>query len=387
MIPSRELGPTTPARQSPEGDFNDWESLAQEILRSVKQNQAAAGTLGLSLSHSCPVRCAHCAVSCLPALSQPASTTALTDWLTQASDTGRYHTINVTGGEPFDHPQALLHVVATCTRLGMRSTLVSSAIWATSEPEVELILSPYARDGLTGIFISIDDFHLRRVPIQQVAWALKVAYSLGMDVGTSIVEGPGLSTTGQLLERLAQHLPSDIIDRLQVQTNTLVFIGRAKRLRIRRQSDLPASSNLKCGGIGPVIHETGSVSACCGPDLQPGSPLLMGNLHDRSFVDIDNSFQCSPLYPMIRFIGLREMLARAIALGVPGLEHWVGIPDGEACNLCLALTTNEAAVTALLTDDDCRRLTAERALLLGQNPILITELATSRVQNDNCSDT
>lgn len=376
---SAQFETASSAGRGPADDKSDRECLADQMLQAIENNRIATQTLGLSLSHSCPARCAHCICSCLPGLTQPAAESDLVDWLTQASETGRYHTVNVTGGEPFDHPDALLQIVARCRLLGLRSTVVTSAIWATDVTKAQAVLSPVVAEGLAALFVSVDDFHLRRVPLRNVGWALAVAAEVGMKVGIATVWAPGLRGSDELVEALGSFLPGPVRDSLQVESGTLVFSGRAGRLRLRRSPDLPASCALCCTGRGPVIHENGAVSACCGPDLAPASPLLLGNLHDESFLDIDDRYLAHAPFAMIRLVGLRQMLDAAMAAGVKGLEGWVGAPDGEACNLCQALITDRDALAAILEDPSCRRATAERALLREGNPWWLLRLNESWV--------
>ena len=354
--------------------------LRAEVDQIAEIHHAAATTIGLGLSHSCPVRCAHCAVDCLPDLSEPASENDLTSWLEQVAANGNYQTVNITGGEPLDHPDALLHVLRVCALLGLKSTMVTSGVWATSHSNATRVLRPLTDAGLSAIFVSFDEYHLRRVPVTRVAAALQVAHDNGTVIGISTLVGPGLRDLEDLLGCLTPHLTTQARADLHILSNTMVFSGRAARLRRRHHRPGQPLISLRCSGTGLVIHESGAVYGCCGPDQPEDSALHLGDLHTRTFQDIYSTYRGSLLPAMIRLVGVRSLIDCAVASGVTDMACWSQAPDGEACNMCQSLTSSQHALDAVLNDAGLRRQTAERALLLERDPgPLLREQSKSRV--------
>lgn len=350
-------------------DSTDGSSILRaELDRLSSIHHAAATTIGLSLSHSCPVRCAHCVVDCLPDLSEPASEKDLTSWLEQIAANGNYQTVNVTGGEPLDHPNALVHVVGVCARLGLKSTIVTSSVWATSHSEARRVLGPLIDAGLSAIGVSFDEYHLRRVPVTRVSAALQVAHDSNVVIGISTLVGSGLRDLEDLLGCLTPHLTTQACADLQIVRNTIVFSGRAARLRRRHHRPGQPLTPLRCSGTELVIHESGAVYGCCGPDQSEGSALHLGDLHTQSFQDIYTKYRGSLLPFMIRLVGVRSLIDCAVASGVTDMARWSQASDGEACNMCQSLTNSQQALDAVLNDAGLRRLTAERALLLERDP-------------------
>lgn len=355
--------------------------LRSELDKVAKTFHAAATTVGLSVSHSCPVRCAHCAVGCLPNLSEPASKNDLTSWLEQVAANGNYQTVNITGGEPLDHPDTVVHVLRVCRQLGLNSTMVTSGIWATSLADARRVLRPLTGAGLLAIFVSFDEYHLRHVPVTRVAAALQVAHDNGVAIGISMLAGPGLKDPEELLGCLTPHLTIQTRADLHILTNTMVFSGRAARLRRRHQRPGQPLTPLRCSGTGLVIHENGEVYGCCGPDQPKRSAMHLGNLHTRIFQDIYTTYRNGLLPFMIRLVGVRSLIDCAVASGATELACWSLAPDGEACNMCQSLASSQHALDAVLNDADLRRLTAERALLLERDPGPLLGEQSKRRQN------
>jgi hypothetical protein len=297
--------------------------------------------------------------------------------LEQAADSGRYGTVNITGGEPLDHPDALFHVLDVCSRLSLNATLVTSAAWATSADTAHDVVGRLARAGLSAIFISFDQFHQQRIPMPQVAAAMTAAHEFGLVLGLSTLQGYGLVPTSHLVDLLAPLLPDGLMSDVQLHSNTMIFSGRAAKLSLRKESG-GLRTDLRCSGVGLVVHEDGRVQGCCGPDLPRESPLALGSLHDDDLATVHSAFKRSYLLAAVRLVGLRRLLTVAVEAGVTELAAWLELSDGEGCNACMALMANPAALEAVRTDEHVRRAAVERALFLERDPSLLLGHVTAQ---------
>lgn len=341
------------------------ESYYTHLLRSEESRR----TLGLCLSHSCPVRCAHCINSSLPGLTEPAGTSDLTNWITQVGHDGRYSVVNITGGEPFEHRETLCYAVQLLATNGITVTVVTSGIWATTAANATIRLTELMDKGLRALIVSTDHYHLRRVPITSVATALDTAHHLGLETAVSLTSGPGMAPYDALIDLVKRHVNAETFSALDIVRSSLVFAGRGYRLSqtIRRAHALSRSDPMTCNGTGPVIDEKGVVTACCGPNLPSTSPLVLGNLHDDSFSTCVDRYEAHPFIPMIETLGLRRLVAFASAEGFDELTELAEAADQDICNVCVSLLSRPTVVaflSRLASRPDIRRELALSALFL-----------------------
>ena len=357
------------------------ESYYTHLLRSEESRR----TLGLCLSHSCPVRCAHCINGSLPGLTEPADASDLANWLKQIGSDGRYTVVNITGGEPFEHRDTLCYAVKLLAASHITVTVVTSGIWATTAAVATARLTELMEGGLRALILSIDHYHLRRVPITNVAAALDAAYRLGLNVAVAMTSGPGMTSYDELLDLVKRHVAADTFSALDMTRSSLVFAGRARRLgqTIRRAHALSNSGPMTCNGTGPVIDETGVVTACCGPNLASTSSLILGNLHHDSFSTCVDRYEAHPLIPMIETIGLRRLVAFAQDHGFDGLTELAEAADEDVCSVCASLLGRPAVVaflSKLASRKDIKRQVALSALFQRGDISLLNGLIEQEAQ-------
>lgn len=304
-------------------------------------------------------------------------------WLAQAANEGQYRTVNITGGEPFNHWEELLAAITAIKRAGFMPTVVTSAVWAKDSTLVAGKLGALAEAGLRWIAVSIDDYHQRRIPLQQVGLVLDIARALDIGIGLSVTTGPNMSSIDEQLSRLKEFVKQETLASVEISSNSLIFAGRANRLSIRRETRLPQGAMI-CSAVGPVIHEDGVVSACCGPDLPLTSPLVLGNLHFDRFSTIAGRFRRHLLIPLIKVLGIRRMAQIAVESGFKEFTLFVDSPDPEICNVCMALLARPEVVRSLermAQLPEVRREIAVRALIEHGDPSLLVDPATSAQVN------
>ena len=129
---------------------------------------------------ACTARCAHCITFAAPRVARKMPLETARRFVEDVRQTPEFDGIVFTGGENFVHRDELLQLVRDCTRLGLKSEIISNAYWAASDAAARRMLTPFVDAGLDSLRISIDDYHIPYVPIPSVHIALRVMGQLGL---------------------------------------------------------------------------------------------------------------------------------------------------------------------------------------------------------------
>jgi len=138
----------------------------------------------LLLTMACPVGCDFCIYSCLPSMEpqkwMPEQTIRRVAEEYSKNNIG----IRICGGEPFADLRKLQQCIGIL--LGYYKPLdlniITSAIFAGSEPNALRNLTVLKEAGLDRCIVSVDRFHLPRVPLSKVENAIKAARKLDIDI-------------------------------------------------------------------------------------------------------------------------------------------------------------------------------------------------------------
>lgn len=261
------------------------------------------GVVGLLITRRCPLECSHCIVGSRSVVSGPEpEIPTLLRWIDGIAEAS-VKWVSITGGEPFLYPDKILAAVLHLSRYGLRSTVVTSAFWATSTHKVVRLLEPLCSAGLNGLGISYDRFHSRVIPSINVRYALEGAKRLGIRICLSLLQDPAASSDETI--RSARAVLGDLLD--------LVDFVRINHYQAFPKPGFTGATtsgfqkDLICRALTPSIWPDGTVACCCGPKLPNGHPLRIGNLNRNAFPELYSRYKTHPLVGMLEIWGLERV--------------------------------------------------------------------------------
>jgi sulfatase maturation enzyme AslB (radical SAM superfamily) len=138
----------------------------------------------LLITMACPVGCDFCIYSCLPSMEpqkwMPEQTIKRVAEEYSKNDIG----IRICGGEPFFDLKKLRQCIGILLDYykPLDLNIITSAIFAGSEPNAVRNLMVLKETGLDRCIVSVDRFHLPRVPLAKIENVIKAAGKLGIDI-------------------------------------------------------------------------------------------------------------------------------------------------------------------------------------------------------------
>ncbi len=245
--------------------------------------------------------------------------------------------IGITGGEPFLHPRRLLRLVERISQKGRKCGVVTNAQWTLNRARANRIISDLYQAGLGGIAISIDDYHVPSIPIENAVWLIKRAHEIGLFVE---IKGVGRRAVSAINQCISNNELKTMVDR--VETYTLDHIGEGAFLPRDRVG--PDNQNACPTALVALVLPNGEVNACCSP--------YMFECHNR-ILTLGNVLK-TPLSVILERAERSYLLAALISRGPAGFMRLAGIKvspkekDLHPCQLCVR-ALSDPAVVAIVT--------------------------------------
>jgi len=281
--------------------------LTGEELTALQR--LGTGHIAFSLTLACPMRCAHCMVSTVPA--DEAKRVSLS-----AGQARKFATefpklrgkgverISMTGGEPLLVPRQLRFLAESAVEAGLECTIVTGCHWAGSIESARQTLTsqPHIRTW----HLSADRFHQALLPIEHVVRAAAAAVESERDVLVRMaVTVPPTDEDIRLYERLTEMLPPGV----PIAAQRIGKHGRGENL----ESAIKPSrgTNLPCMTTGMVIQHDGEVSPCCSSLIarRKGHPFKYQSVSETGVCAAYESWLTDPLLRLIRSVGFEPVLA------------------------------------------------------------------------------
>jgi hypothetical protein len=334
-------------------------------------NHPSFTSLLISITDACRVGCAHCGLLGA-ARDREIDGAELGTWVEQAGIYGIPMVI-FTGGEPFDHFEALCLGVRAATRTGLSSGVFTSSIWAESVEAATEALQ--ALEGLRRLYLSTDVYHQRRVPYEYVHHAITAADRLGIpDITLCITfasEADRLSVREHYLR---------FGDRVRFyESRAIPTIFTSQRLGDQDPGWEPSLETLAetCWLCTPFIDPAGDLFAChagaVGVHGDPEHlPYWLGNLHKEPFESIMARARTQPEYQFLRTHG-----PQGIGLLLEAYPELVQVTGRSTftgpCDLCyavLATPEGKRCLSAYANQPEVLiRTNVRLALTLGEPPL------------------
>ena len=316
-------------------------SLSGEAL--LAWQAGAAQHLAFSVTRACPLRCEHCIVSTVaPGAAGHATVTGslAADWAAQMPAVARAGVTRVTftGGEPLLAPAVLDVLSDAAAEAGIQVTVVTAAHWARSAASTAKVLTRFAH--IRNWHLSTDVFHARFIPTAQVLRAARAARERGHNVVIrTAVDKPPTAAQSALCAEIAAGLPAGV----GIDVEPVLHEGRAASRPHAPYA--PWRRSVPCISTGPVVHDDGAVSPCCGglADTPEQWPWPLPDARTTPLAQIQRAWREQPAMQLIRAVGFAPMLAWAQAAGAPVADP----PPDHPCAICTELWRHPQTVAAL----------------------------------------
>ncbi|ABP67764.1 MAG TPA: radical SAM protein [Sulfurihydrogenibium sp.] len=233
-------------------------------------------SVGIMLTKQCTAECDICCFFCSLHKNEKMSKELIVKIIDEAKSVNSISTFGISGGEPFLYLDELLFAISLATKSGFKTTCTTNGFWAVSPKATVEIMMELKKAGLSHLSVSIDEFHLKFVPVDNIKRILKVARQIDLPVFLGSV----VTKTSKRLSAISELLGDDLLGFPIVEVPCLP-VGRAKE-KIKSDSFLYSSQlpAKKCRNMDTiVILPDGSVYPCCS---QAGmtSPLLLGSIYN-----------------------------------------------------------------------------------------------------------
>ena len=301
-------------------------------LESLRQRRSYASLL---LSYSCTVACEHCCFACSPR--EGAAVMSVEDALAHLKG---FHTLNrmihIAGGEPFLHYDRVREIVHAAYREGIAPHFIeSNGSWCVSDELARERFQELRDHGVLWMLISTDPYHLRCIPVERIARALRIAEEV-FGEGTTM----GLTSEEDLVRR-AERARDETAWRQFIAHEPPRLVGRAAREFTRFYEPMPI------GQLGLESRWGRDPDDTCRRDWDPlweihvdpygnvqtNCGILLGNANETPIAELMGSWhERNPLLDEFSKRGVAALLEWGVDYGFPRPER-----SPQKCFLCFSL--------------------------------------------------
>jgi len=304
-------------------------------------NPNVGRSLALMVTRRCNIACGHCSVESSPAIKDPGpSEQQLLDVLRQAAAAG-VQAIQFTGGEPMLRETLVLRLMRETRRLGMQPTLTTNGFWGRT-PQLALSrLKVLLKAGLARLTVSFDRHHAACQGPEPAVNIVRAGGRLGIPVNINITRLRDEAGLEAIVAPFA-NLPAAQLRFYDVQP-----VGAAQRT-VDADAWRGETSGFCSACDSPAVTDDGRLIACNGPAYftPVGHPLRLGSLREQTLADLLAAHRDDPLLDTIRTLGPERL--RQELTTIPGCEALAADDRYRGlCDLCLRITSDPAAVSAL----------------------------------------
>lgn len=296
-------------------------------------------TLGVQVTNTCNMTCAHCITESSPATRGDLSWGEISAAVRSAAP--HIDGVCVTGGEPMLRPELTLRTIGLTRDLGLIPSMTTNGFWSRTEEEARGVFRQLVGAGLAKMGVSFDRFHDRIVNAATLERLLTVGDETDIDIKIHYCGDQADDAYRTITDVAGRHkaeiLPSEVLP-----------FGRGRRIAIRRNANVDHVPDAACGvAVRPVLTPEGDLYTCCGParGARSDSPLRLRASTDTGVGDALRSGASNALLNMVHTQGPRALYDRLS----PDAQRRVAgrLLDESFCALCRAITDDPAAVAEL----------------------------------------
>lgn len=296
-------------------------------------------SLSIVITTKCPLRCDHCAIGIYGEPRDVPLTKLNEDSIKKAIRSAcqyGYNLVNFVGGEPFMALDLLEAGVAECRSQGIKSSVVTAPMWASSKNKAKQILSRLT--GLNPLIISFDNFHLKYLDMKHYENAANAAYEMGFNTVFNVCcsEICDREKISELLVPLdgritkIQFVPILPVGNPKNWPKSIPFSGIA----IQEPSDLDRlERNCAIGSSAVGLYK--DVFACCWSMAVMNSSIRFDRNRSGNFEEDFRRIETDPSVQVLRKTGVLNRLT-----GEKKLKVFEAVKNRKfvnECHLCLYL--------------------------------------------------
>ena len=257
------------------------------------------------LTLACPVECEHCQYSCTAGKDpEKWQKPEILDKFCREAKSEGIEDVHITGGEPLYDINKFIELTKIITKYFKppHVSLASSGFWAVDEKNTKRFLSTIEKFNITELYVSIDRFHIKRVPLKNIENILK--YSKEFNINVHLRPTIDNDTSDDLIKKII-----NIIKKYKVEINLSIteFIGRAEflpkkdigrseklikfinELHQKNENNVSNNNKLPKTAIILTLFPDGNVYSCC----VGAKGSFLGNVKEMSIREILKNFSKS----------------------------------------------------------------------------------------------
>lgn len=338
-----------------------------------KNEVAIDEQVSVVLTRECPVLCEHCYSNCGPDAPKGDNKKILAR-VRDICSNENIRTILLTGGETFTEYDFLLEVVKTINEYDKNIILYTNGYWANSVDIVKEKLSKLS--GVTLINTSIDRFHQKYIPINNIVNLVKGAQELGFYNGVVVTLEPGDNTLESEVRSRFAEISEDY---LSFFIQDMGLVGRAKGLSSKYEDYLVCSlPKGVCTLITSVIDESGDFFGCCTvlERFKQKNPFFVGNIDEEDFCTVYKRFRNNIVVLGLRVLGPSRLAKLVINGGKGDKIKKKKYLESDFCAFCIDLFSDSEIYDflqeELLQEKWQEKLRVMEQLIYGEGEVLVT---------------
>ncbi|OIJ64331.1 radical SAM protein [Streptomyces mangrovisoli] len=280
-------------------------------LMSLRQ-RIGAGAL-VTLTERCPLGCAHCSTAATRH-GRDLDRVRLLDLIATFTPDCRPDVLLLTGGEPLLRADLVAETAEAARAHGTRTAVLSGGYFAVRGGPLPAPVRRAAR-AVDHFSLSLDAFHERQVPRDDVYGALDALLATGVAVSLHVLgNGPEDPYPDEVRAQVLRRFGTDV----PLLVSQVRPVGRGTGLRPRPV--LPPGPDpwaaAPCDmAAWPVVTVDGTVTACCNQDVADRrvrpAHLTLGDLGTTTWGAVRERTAARPLLRMIRTVGPVHIATRA----------------------------------------------------------------------------
>mgnify|MGYP001207950248 CR=1 FL=1 len=306
-------------------------------------------TLGIQITNTCNMECAHCITNSSPSARGDLSWEGIEAAVRNSAP--YIDGVCVTGGEPWIRRDTTLKTIRLAHSLGLVSSMISNGYWARTDEEARRVFSQLEEAGLDKLAVSFDGYHSiheRLTGIRVLDRFLTCGSGTGIQLQVQYCGNSG-DEAYQQVKKLTE------VHRVPLLSSGVLPFGRGRNLAVMRRPSIDNVPGDACGVVvRPVLTPEGDLYTCCGParGAHPDSPLRLPIASPAQAGEALRSAASRPLLNLLHTQGPRALYDRLS----PEAQQRVAkrLLDESFCSLCRAITDDADAVAELeevLADD------------------------------------
>lgn len=255
--------------------------------------------LAILYTKKCNACCDICCFGCSPNDNEKMSINDAKHYISEASKLKTISRVGFSGGEALLYIDEICELAKYAKTLNLGSTVTSNGFWGTTLDKAKSIIEKLLESGFVKLGLSVDEFHQKFVPIQNIKNILTVArgYNFQVDIGFLVTRN------SKRISDILPELGDSVLDCVLMEYPCLP-VGNALKYSkncIRRKlltNEICTEMNIL------AVYPDGSVYPCCS---QAGftEALYLGNLKSDTIERIIKNFNSNMYCRILRKYGFK----------------------------------------------------------------------------------